>query len=91
MTYDVIHQPGQQRFVIQLPEGEAILAYRLTSPVVPAPGAALPQVDFYSTYVPEALRGKGLAEQLVRTGLRWAKYQGFGITASCWYVAKFLR
>ncbi len=48
-------------------------------------------VDFKSTFVPAGLRGKGIAEQLVRTGLRWAKEQGYQIEASCWYVEKFLK
>ncbi len=81
MTYAVIHQPEQARFVITLAAGEAVLAYRLQ-------GLA---VDFYSTYVPEQLRGHGLAERLVRTGLRWARQESLQVNASCWYVAKFLR
>jgi len=48
-------------------------------------------VDFKSTFVPAGLRGKGIAEQLVRTGLGWAKEQGYQIEASCWYVEKFLK
>lgn len=48
-------------------------------------------IDFKSTFVPTSLRGKGIAEQLVRTGLRWAKEQGYQIEASCWYVEKFLK
>ncbi|MGL5391371.1 MAG: N-acetyltransferase, partial [Shewanella sp.] len=34
---------------------------------------------------------KGLAERLVRQGLKWAKEQEMQITASCWYVQKFLK
>ncbi len=48
-------------------------------------------IDFYSTFVPESMRGKGVAEKLVRTGLAWANDQGYTIEASCWYVEKFLR
>ena len=48
-------------------------------------------VDFTSTQVPSACRGKGIAEALVRHGLRWAQDQGYHIQASCWYVAKFIR
>ncbi|EAQ63462.1 hypothetical protein MED121_08131 [Marinomonas sp. MED121] len=48
-------------------------------------------IDFKSTFVPQALRGKGIAEQMVRTGLAWAKQENFKIVASCWYVEKFLK
>lgn len=77
----VQHQVGQQRFIIEHEGGEAVLAYRLQGQ----------SIDFYSTYVPPQFRGKGLAEKLVRTGLAWAREQGYNIKASCWYVAKFIR
>lgn len=48
-------------------------------------------IDFKSTFVPPGLRGKGIAEQLVRAGLSWAKEQDYQIVASCWYVEKFLK
>ncbi|MFT2112033.1 GNAT family N-acetyltransferase [Marinomonas sp. 2405UD68-3] len=47
-------------------------------------------IDFYSTFVPKSMRGKGVAEKLVRAGLTWAKEEGYTVTASCWYVEKFL-
>lgn len=47
-------------------------------------------IDFTHTYVPPEFRGKGFAEQLVKTGLTWAEEQGFSIEASCSYVSKML-
>lgn len=82
---DVQHFPDEQRFVILHEHDEAVLVYRLFT------YADKSAIDFTSTYVPPALRGKGLAEKLVRTGLKWAKQQGYEIQASCWYVAKFIR
>lgn len=79
---DVIHQPEQARFIVMLGEQEARLEYNL----LPRRG-----IDFTFTYVPEPLRGRGIAEKLVRTGLAWAREQGFEIEASCWYVRRFLR
>jgi len=81
MEFQVEHQASAGRFVIRHPQGDAVLAYRLGDK----------QVDFYSTYVPPALRGKGMAEKLVRTGLHWAREHHLVIQASCWYVEKFLR
>ncbi len=82
---DVQHRENDQKFVIRQGGNEAVLAYRLHSV-----GDAR-EIDFYSTYVPPEFRGQGLAEKLVRTGLTWAREQGFQVHASCWYVAKFLR
>jgi|TARA_B110000902_G_scaffold247149_1_gene302952 predicted GNAT family acetyltransferase len=48
------------------------------------------EVNFTHTFVPTKLRGKGYAERIVRRGLAWAQHKNLTITASCWYVAKFL-
>ncbi len=77
-----LHQPEQNRFVIQYQDYQAVLEYRFSSEHT---------IDFSSTFVPAELRGKGLAEKLVRSGLSWAKEQDYHIEASCWYVQKFLR
>jgi len=82
---DVIHQSAQQRFLIETPDGECVLAYS----VYEEHGEWV--IDFTSTFVPPSQRGHGLAEKLVRTGLHWAREQSFIPQASCWYVAKFLR
>lgn len=82
MTEPVIqHQLEQQRFVLQLDGAEAVLDYALSGD----------SINFHHTFVPPAFRGKGLAEKLVRHGLAWARQQQYQISASCWYVQKFLR
>lgn len=78
---DIIHQPEGQQFVIEAEGQEAYLRYRINGE----------RVDFFSTYVPEALRKRGFAEALVRQGLAWAKESGLIPEASCWYAAKFIR
>jgi len=77
-----VHQSQQHRFVSQVDDHEAVLEYRLL------PDNA---IDFTRTFVPEALRGQGIAEKLVRTGFAWAREQGYEIQASCWYAKRFLR
>lgn len=47
-------------------------------------------VNFTHTYVPFRLRGKGIAEQLVKTALNWAREHRLTIKSQCWYVDKFL-
>jgi len=82
MAISVTHQPDQQRFVTVLEGQESVLEYRL----LPDHG-----IDFTHTFVPESLRGQGIAEKLVRTGIGWAREQGFEMTASCWYVSRILK
>ncbi len=83
---DVHHYPEQHRFVLEYEGAQAILKYSLSNS---QQGGIT--IDFNSTFVPSEFRGKGLAEKLVRTGIKWAKEQGYELQASCWYAAKFIR
>ncbi|MBV7315906.1 GNAT family N-acetyltransferase [Shewanella sp. NIFS-20-20] len=76
----VEHQTQQHRFVWQAAE-LALLEYTIAGDTI----------NFTHTYVPESLRGQGIAEQLVRAGLAWAKAENYQIEARCWYVQKFLK
>lgn len=83
---DVRHEEELHRFVLPTDDGNAVLEYHFAQ----RPDG-IGAVDFTRTWVPPSARGKGMAERLVREGLRWAKNKEFTIQASCWYVAKFLR
>lgn len=76
----VEHQPENSRFVIEQDGHTCILEYERQGGTV----------DFTHTYVPFRLRGKGLAEELVRAALVWADSEGLDKEASCWYVKKSL-
>lgn len=88
----ITHHQNEQCFIASPAEQplsdaeQAVLRYRLSTP---DDGQPL-HIDFHHTYVPPAFRGKGYAEALVGAGLQWARQQGYEITASCWYVQKFL-
>jgi uncharacterized protein len=45
---------------------------------------------FTHTLVPPELRGRGVAEQLVRAGLADARAKGHRVVPACSYVAKFI-
>lgn len=79
---DIVHQPELNRFVAEIDGQLALLEYRLLE---------AQRIDFTYTFVPPLLRGQGIAEKLVRTGLAWAREQAFDMQASCWYVQRFLR
>jgi predicted GNAT family acetyltransferase len=82
MDIIIAHQTELQRFVSRIDGEESVLEYRL----LPDQG-----IDFTRTFVPEVLRGQGIAEQLVRTGIAWARQQEYEMQASCWYVKRFLK
>lgn len=78
---NVRHEVSKNRFMVHLPEGDAVLDY------VPDPKG---RVDFVHTFVPTALRGRGVAEALVKAALEWAQSQSLDVSASCSYVARYL-
>jgi predicted GNAT family acetyltransferase len=83
---DVQHQENEEIFYIVFEDGQkAFLRYRYTEPRSDGVG-----VDFYSTFVPDDQRGKGVAEKLVEHGFSWANKNEFSIQASCWYAAKIM-
>ncbi len=79
---NIQHNEHTKRFFIAFDSGaDAELKYRVMSDE---------SVDFYSTFVPNAHRGQGLAGQLVKAGVAWADEQGYEKHASCWYARKYL-
>ena len=73
---------SKRRYVIRLPEGEADLTLSVLSPE---------KVIADHTYVPDSLRGQGLAEALLAALLDDARAQGFTIIPLCPFVASQAR
>ena len=78
-TPKVRHNEAQHRFEISVDGHLAVADYELAGD----------RMVFTHTLVPEALRGRGLAELLVRAGLAEARAQGLRVEPACSYVAKF--
>jgi len=76
----VQHQPDADRFEIAMDNASAVLEYKRETGLV----------IFTHTFVPPALRGKGLAEILVRAALTWAQAEGYKVVPECSYVARFI-
>jgi predicted GNAT family acetyltransferase len=76
------HDRKAHRFTANVASGAAVLAYTPAGPGV---------IELYSTYVPAADRGKGVAGLLVEEAIGYARSEGLKIIASCWYVAQWMR
>lgn len=47
-------------------------------------------LDFYRTFVPDALRGRGVAAELAQHALDYAEREGYTVIPSCSYVERYL-
>ncbi len=75
----VLHDENKHEFSIRLDHApDAVVRYRLSQDQT--------AVDFYSTFVPDAYRGAGLAAILVDAAFEWAEKQELGINNSCSYA-----
>ena len=79
--FDVVHQPQNKRFAILLDHETAVLEY------IPAKNF----IVFSHTEVPPSYEGKGIASQLARTGLEYAKETNQRVMPLCPYVAMYIR
>ena len=75
------HVPAHHRYIARLPEGDAVLAYRVE------PTGAW---DIVSTYVPPAARGRGVGSALVEAALTQACRDGRRVIPTCWFVGTWL-
>ena len=73
----VQHDLAQQKFFLTLQGHEAQLRYRTQGRML----------DVFSTFVPESLRGRGLAEQLCKAAFEYAKAQQCTVIPSCPYIS----
>ncbi len=81
-SMSVEHNRQAQRFTVGVPSGTAVLAYISAGPGV---------LELYSTYVPAADRGQGVAGRLVEAAIGYARSEGLRIIPSCWYVAHWIQ
>ena len=77
---DVQHNEAECCFEICIGEAMARLDYELDAG----------RVVMTHTFVPAELRGRGLAEQLVRVALAWVRTRGGRVVPACSYVATFI-
>lgn len=76
----VNHNAGEQRFETLVSGQLAVCDYELDGN----------RIVFTHTYVPSELRGRGIAEKLVRVALDFAREQKHEVVPACSYVAAFV-
>ena len=77
----VEHEPGRRRFTMRFDEGTAVLDYRAIDAGT---------LDYHHTFVPPALRGRGLASELTSQALRYARDARLKVVPTCPFVATFI-
>ena len=76
------HDPSSQEFTTIRDGQSAELAYARPSDDV---------IDFTHTFVDEALRGQGLADELARAALAFAREQKLKVKTTCTFMADFVK
>lgn len=74
MDIKITHDQEDLRFFAEVDGEEAELTYSYTEDE---------EMDFDYTYVPEGARGQGIADQLVKAGLEFARRNEYKVIASC--------
>ncbi len=79
-TIEPHDDPAAQRFELDVDGDVAFAQYRRDGDVI----------DFVHTFVPEPLRGRGLATRLVKAGLASAREHGWKVIPSCPTFAAYI-
>ena len=82
MEIEVMHDSEDLRFYAALGEEEAELTYSYTEDTV---------LDLDYTFVPEAYRNQGVADQLVKAGLEFVKARRYRFIPSCPVVEAYVK
>lgn len=79
-TVTVTHNAAEGRFEAEVDGAKSMAEYELQGD----------RIIFLHTFVPSKLRGRGIAEKLVRTGLEHARAKNLKVVPACSYVAAFI-
>jgi uncharacterized protein len=78
---DILHDKEKQKFYVMTDSEESYLRYRMVDDK---------RIHFLTTFVPPPLRGKGIAQKIVRAGLDFARENKYVVSTSCWYVEDYI-
>lgn len=81
MQLEVQHDEAAHKYFVLVGGQESVVEYH------PAGERTL---NFWHTFVPPELRGKGIAEELVQQALEDVLRRGYRVIPSCWYVRLYI-
>ena len=79
--FEVKHDERAGKYYAVVEGREAVCEYGL---------AGEGRLNFFHTFVPPELRGKGVADELVRHALDDVRARGFTVVPSCWFVRVYI-
>ena len=82
MNIEIKHDEKNRKFFSVIDGKEARLGYEIINGKT---------IEFPFTYVPQSLRGKGIAAKLVEYGLDYARSNNLSVIPSCSYVESFIQ
>ena len=82
MSYDIRNNEDESQFETTVDGHLAYAAYDLEDH---------DRIVFTHTIVPDALSGRGIAAQLVKHGLQYAREKSLKVVPQCAYVASFIK
>jgi len=80
LAYEVAHDQAGRRFTARVQGHLALLDYQLKRR----------RMVITHTEVPDAIGGRGIAGELTRVALRWAREQRYKVVPACEYAAAFM-
>ena len=80
MTVDVTHAQDSSRFEAEVDGSTAFLTYERSGGTV----------AMTHTIVPREIEGRGIAGELTRTAVEWARGEGLTVDPQCSYVRSWL-
>ena len=81
MTLAIRHEPDARRFAVDISGKTAYITYREHDVRI---------LELDHTYVPSEARGGGIASQLTRRALEYAREHGYRVVPSCPFVAAYI-
>jgi hypothetical protein len=81
-SLDIRHDPQSRKYYAIVDGQEAVLQYSEAGPQT---------LNYWRTFVPVPLRGKGIADEIVRHALEDALEKGLKIVPSCWFVDVYIQ
>jgi len=78
----IVRDAASHRFTLSSGTGVAVLDYRAHDART---------LEYYHTFVPAPMRGRGVASRLVAHALRYAAEQRLAVIPTCPFVAAFIR